>query len=348
MQCPRCKANLPPGTIVCGKCGARFKTEKCPKCGRDILAGSTECMYCHKKIKPGNQSAAAPAAGGKKPVTKRWWFWAVCAVLVIGIVGNIGQAMSRGKPDDAQKQSTATPAPAIVGETRSPAEAKEVLQWQIESGCENKYDGYTCDIGDKIVHVTVWRESIDNTFQLMQESGRSPDDEDWTRLINNTKNTSDYIADCIRTSDLPDLDLQFRVVDSSAHKQEFFIIQGSEIIYDALSEAASKPTATPTATPAPTATPVPAAPAAKPAETTPVPIEEEPTRVPTTTPIPVDPTKAPNPTYTTGGTVYWTPNGEKYHSTADCVSLKRSTTINNGTMEEAINSGHGEPCKLCH
>lgn len=46
-----------------------------------------------------------------------------------------------------------------------------------------------------------------------------------------------------------------------------------------------------------------------------------------------------------GGTVYWTPNGEVYHSTADCPSLGRSKTIFNGSVSE---SGKSRPCKVCY
>lgn len=48
---------------------------------------------------------------------------------------------------------------------------------------------------------------------------------------------------------------------------------------------------------------------------------------------------------TTSETVYWTPNGELYHSTPDCPSLGRSKTIYNGTIAE---SGKSRPCKNCY
>ena len=47
----------------------------------------------------------------------------------------------------------------------------------------------------------------------------------------------------------------------------------------------------------------------------------------------------------TGETVYWTPNGEVYHSTKDCPSLGRSKTILSGSISE---SGKSRPCKNCY
>ena len=45
-----------------------------------------------------------------------------------------------------------------------------------------------------------------------------------------------------------------------------------------------------------------------------------------------------------GGTVYWTPNGEVYHSTAGCPTLSRSKTVYSGTVAE---SGKSRACKVC-
>lgn len=47
----------------------------------------------------------------------------------------------------------------------------------------------------------------------------------------------------------------------------------------------------------------------------------------------------------TSGTVYWTPNGEVYHSTPNCPSLGRSKTILSGTIAQ---SGKSRPCKNCY
>lgn len=45
------------------------------------------------------------------------------------------------------------------------------------------------------------------------------------------------------------------------------------------------------------------------------------------------------------GTVYWTPNGEVYHSTNSCRTLSRSKTIYSGTLSECPKS---RACKVCH
>lgn len=47
----------------------------------------------------------------------------------------------------------------------------------------------------------------------------------------------------------------------------------------------------------------------------------------------------------TGEIVYWVPNGQVYHSTQDCPSLGRSSTIYSGTIAQ---SGKSRPCKNCY
>ena len=46
-------------------------------------------------------------------------------------------------------------------------------------------------------------------------------------------------------------------------------------------------------------------------------------------------------------TVYWTKSGTKYHIYRDCQSLKKSTDILSGTIEEAKENKKAECCKYC-
>ncbi len=45
------------------------------------------------------------------------------------------------------------------------------------------------------------------------------------------------------------------------------------------------------------------------------------------------------------GKVYWTPNGNSYHTTKSCSTISRSKTILEGTLQE---SGKNDPCDRCH
>lgn len=47
------------------------------------------------------------------------------------------------------------------------------------------------------------------------------------------------------------------------------------------------------------------------------------------------------------GSYYWTPGGKSYHSTSDCVTLKRSKVIKSGTLDDAYAAGKYDPCNVC-
>lgn len=73
-----------------------------------------------------------------------------------------------------------------------------------------------------------------------------------------------------------------------------------------------------------------------------------PTSTPTTAPapsLPPTPIPASEPSQ---DVVYWTPNGSSYHSSERCRTLSRSKTILSGTIDEAIASGHADPCGVCY
>lgn len=53
-------------------------------------------------------------------------------------------------------------------------------------------------------------------------------------------------------------------------------------------------------------------------------------------------------TNNTGKKYYFTAGGKSYHTTKDCSTLKRSKTILEGTLEEAISQGKDDPCDKCN
>lgn len=77
-----------------------------------------------------------------------------------------------------------------------------------------------------------------------------------------------------------------------------------------------------------------------------VPEESEPAPAPSN-PAPSQPS-SPAPSEPQTSVVYWTPNGEVYHSTRDCPSLRRSKTVLSGTLSEASAAGKDRPCKNCY
>lgn len=46
-------------------------------------------------------------------------------------------------------------------------------------------------------------------------------------------------------------------------------------------------------------------------------------------------------------TAYWVSGGKSYHFSSNCPSLSRSTNIQTGTLQDALNAGKTDPCNNC-
>ena len=93
--------------------------KNCPVCGAEMAANAKVCPKCGAK--------------NKKPIYKKWWFWVIIAVIILGIIGNIdgGSSDAESSPvipseqanlaDDTTKETAPTPAE----EVNIPAPAEE-------------------------------------------------------------------------------------------------------------------------------------------------------------------------------------------------------------------------------
>lgn len=350
MKCPKCGTPLPYGAVACSKCGAKFKTAKCPHCGRDIIPGSPFCPACRKDIKWNTSNPGeGPAPNKKKPLTKRWWFWAVCVVLVLGIIGNIGNAMNNSKSGSGKS------APIAASPTPEAGEDNVFMAAAVhEADVMN---------GTKTSKIGTWAY-----INIDKAAAKAASPEDYAEFAKNTVSGSGYNWFSITFEDGTGITftgcLTYLATYGTQDDEGCIVDALGDISLNTNSGVCSYtqralPSEEPTASP-PEKTPESSEPSA-----TVQPAPESSTTLSSSN-EPSQPTKAPQApesqpsqassstesssslTKPVGGTVYWTPNGEKYHSTSNCVSLKRSSSINSGTLEEAINSGHNEPCKLCH
>lgn len=77
------------------------KMTKCKVCGADMATTAKSCPQCDAK--------------NKKPIFKRWWFWAVCVVVLLVIISS-----ASGKNSDTSNESeTAQAAESTYGESIS-------------------------------------------------------------------------------------------------------------------------------------------------------------------------------------------------------------------------------------
>ena len=118
------------------------KMIKCKHCGEDIAASAKKCPHC----------------GGKnsKPIFKRWWFWVLAVLLVIGVAGGGHSDNDETQPtipDETVMQDT-TPAteestePETTAATEASTEAAEV------ASAEDAYQAILTEYSEKLRDAT--------------------------------------------------------------------------------------------------------------------------------------------------------------------------------------------------
>lgn len=110
----------------CNKCGTETDSNFCPNCGAQIMAEQPV-----QSPTPFTQPGNAQPEKAKKPITKKWWFWAIIAVVVIGALGSDSTKDKKPSVTD-EPQSTTAPAqaqtPPAVEAVAEPEAAPETAQ----------------------------------------------------------------------------------------------------------------------------------------------------------------------------------------------------------------------------
>lgn len=345
MVCPKCNAQLPPGAILCGKCGTKFKTKTCPHCKAAILSTLAVCPHCHLDVNQPTSVAKAQAAKNRpqKSLQKQWWFWAVCAVLVIGIIGNVGNALN-GKHGSGPKASSSSVGAAPTPEPESTnVFLKAAVQ---EADVMN---------GIKTEKIGVWAY-----INMKKADAKAASPENYAEFARDVVNGSGYNWFSIIFEDQTGINFTgcytyiatYGKLDDEGCVTEAIgdITLNTKTGKSAYQVRKAEPTPEP-ATPepteaAPTASPTPAPTPVKAVEEEPV-SDSEPTPAPTQKPAATNPPavstpKPEAPSSSEGHTIYVTKSGDHYHYDNHC----NGGTYYESTLEEAL-ARDLTPCKKC-
>ena len=75
--------------MKCKSCGAEFDGKFCPYCGEkqvDYAVKENEVSVKNIDVQPKTKA--------KKPIYKKWWFWVIAILLLLGIIGSFGEDSS--------------------------------------------------------------------------------------------------------------------------------------------------------------------------------------------------------------------------------------------------------------
>lgn len=115
---------------------------KCNKCGQEIDVPGKFCPHCGASI-DGNEEPVKKQKKAKKPIFKRWWFWAIIIVFFLGsCIGN-----STSPADPTSNANTTVAAPKET--TPVAATEKNISEAQETAVPETDASNDTASVGEK-------------------------------------------------------------------------------------------------------------------------------------------------------------------------------------------------------
>ena len=113
--CPFCGSSVKNEDIFCNQCGKNL-VQNCPNCGEQIEIDAVFCRECGFELnKSETEKKEASAATQIVPIYKKWWFWLVAAVAVIGLILSFSSGGTQ-RNDTAMEEAEETVSESVTEE----------------------------------------------------------------------------------------------------------------------------------------------------------------------------------------------------------------------------------------
>lgn len=219
----------------------------CKNCGKEIDSGAKFCQECGTPV----QEPAQPQGGpeiikpkkAKKPFYKRWWFWVIVVILVLGSCGEISDS-SKDVPTAVEPAPTTTikEKPSIekktpetettVSVTSSSADIDTAVVL-IESVLKENFENYSISHEDRIITINVWEDGI--ALDAMLASGGNEEfKSSWAGMVENQKIFCNSVCDFIDTVGLDDVIVVVNVLNDGNKDNVLLSVMEGVVIYDSV------------------------------------------------------------------------------------------------------------------
>lgn len=262
MNCQKCGTEIPNDAKVCYKCKTiQPNARLCSNCKKVIDKRYAVCPKCGKKVVPIQQQQPQPkklqtaAKKHKKPILKKWWFWAITAILVIGIIGSVNNGRtSEGKPENSSKiendvepsQNPNKPSTESKPTESSQEEPQEtggyalgfeatVALWRIalaENFGENNYELEYDDMG---MTVNLWADNI-ALGAAAALGGSQEAKEAWDFVVESQTSLCNQISESIEDTGKENYYIMLNVLNDMDKSKTLLSVLNGVVIYDAVND----------------------------------------------------------------------------------------------------------------
>lgn len=222
MVCRQCGRENPDGTKFCPACGAAQQVVISPE-------------IPEKKVNP------------KKPIYKKWWFWVIIAVIVIGALGsnkNVSKEDTAARPVEAVETETLVAeetetTPANEPEATPADEADNVVDLDtvissIETVLKENYeDNYYIDYDEPMLNVSVWGEGI-SAGAVLAVNGDEDTKAQWDSIMDSMVSLCDAMQNVLNESGHSDVFAVVNVLNDANLDNTLATISFGSVLYDSV------------------------------------------------------------------------------------------------------------------
>ena len=216
----------------------------CKNCGKEIEPGAKFCKECGAPVEAPAQPQAGPEIipeakpkKAKKPFYKRWWFWVIVAILVLGSCGKTSTKTSQNAEPTANSAPTVTtkPSETTVAAATSSNEDIDNAVILIESNLKEHFDNYTISHKDRIITISIWEDGI-AMGAIMASQGDETYKSAWDGMVENIKNLCDSVCDFVDTLGLDDVTVAINLLNDSNTENVLLTVMEGVVIYDSVND----------------------------------------------------------------------------------------------------------------
>jgi len=215
----------------------------CENCGQEIDKAAKFCPECGTAV---NRDKKAVKAAEKKPIYKRWWFWTLIVLLLLGSFGAGKASSSEETVPETLPPAVAPeelPAPAIrevpVATEAAPAEVEEsdldYLISLIDPILEENFENHSISYEDNILTINVWNAGIAEGATLAA-AGESECLRLWDDIITNQKEMCKVLLELVQTMGFDDVGVAVNVLNDLNTENVLLTTFNGMVFYDSVND----------------------------------------------------------------------------------------------------------------
>ncbi len=203
----------------CRKCGAELQEDArfCPVCGTPTEEVPARTL--------GPELPAGKPKKARKPIFRRWWFWALAVILVVGIVGGGGKSKGRTtaqstKPAAAAPAATAKPTAkptAAPTAEPTPTQAPALSESDIRPEVKEFLDSYEAYMDEYVEFMQKYAKADANSMAAMMG--------DYFSMLSRYADFSEKI-DALGEADLTNAELAYYLEVTNRVSQKLLKVAG--------------------------------------------------------------------------------------------------------------------------